>query len=291
MDLKNRNFFGLLLTLVLALSLVGNAWASGEKSSQQSEVKPEQVVVDHSEEKELDRKLRSVGFPDAQLANMQVDQKQHLIDQGVVKYLGTNRTEFYYHDNGVLVEKDTEDDVSIQGTIPTTDLSLSITTSQLTTKSDGKKRFTITQNWSWSSSVGDTYYNLVDKVGLSYSSDFDADPYTNGGYQCSHSGRSTSNLINYWLDDCGGRTSDLSYGGAGWNVDIRDGYRDYGWSAMNVIAKKANTNGDNYTYFLTKYAHDTSIGGTIGLTIGSLVLSFGSSSSYDDAMAQKAIWY
>lgn len=288
--MKRKFAFGLLLALSLTMLPVTNALASGGKLSHQPEVKAVQVVVDQAKEKQLNRILQSVGFPDDELANMQLDQKQYLVDQGVVKYLGTDKKEFYYNGTGVLVEKDSEG-VSIQGTIPSTDLSLSITTSQLATKSDGKKRFTITQNWSWYSSVGDTYYNLVDKIRLSHSSDFDSDPYTNGGYQCSHSGQSTSNGINYWLDDCGGRTSEIAYGGAGWNVDIRDGYRDYGRSAMNVIAKKANTNWDNNTSFHSKYAHDTSIGGTIGLTIGPLVLSFGSSSSFDEAMVQKAIWY
>jgi hypothetical protein len=210
------------------------------------------------------------------------------------KYIGKETRKYYYDDNGALVEKGTDGDVTTEGTIAAVDLSLTITTSQLETKSDGKKRFTVTNNWNWSSSVGlngDTYFNLTDKLGLSYSSDFEADPYTNGGYTCSHYGQHVYSGNSYWLSACEGRTSELSYGGVGWNVDIQGDYRDYGWASMNVIAKKAFTNWTNSTSFLGKYGHDTSLSGGIGLTIGPLSLSLSSGSSWDEAAVSKVIWY
>lgn len=297
--MRKTIFLSTVLALTLLIMPTENVSASYYSQSQitqveTSDVKAIPVIVDKINEKQVDHKLQSIGFPKEELEVMPFDQKQHLVNQGVIKYITKETKEYYYDGNGTLVEKDSDGDITIEGTIPTTDLSLTITTSQLTTQSDGKKRFTVTNNWNWSSSVGlngDTYYNLTDKLALSYSSDFEADPYTNGGYTCSHYGQHFFSGNSYWLSDCGGRTSELSYGGVGWNVDIQGDYRDYGWASMNVIAKKSNTNWTNSTSFLGKYGHDTSFSGAIGLTIGPLSLSLSSGSSWDEAAVSKVIWY
>lgn len=258
-------------------------------------VTPVLIKIDQAKEKQLNQKLKKAGYSDEILQEMDFDLKQHLVDQGVVKYLGTEKKEFFFDEQGKLKEKKSSStgDVTTLGTISKTSLSLYIDTAQLATYS-GKKRFTITERWGWTKDAGfrgDTQYNLVDKIGLSYSSKFDADPYTNGAYKCSHSGQYVWSGNYFYLDSCGGRPSELSYGGAGWNVDVRVDYRDYGWASMNIIAKNANTGGNYYGQFLTKYAHDTSLPYGLGLSIGPVSLSISSSGGWDEAAASKYIWY
>ncbi|WP_157721895.1 hypothetical protein [Tumebacillus avium] len=280
-----------LKALILTTGLLGVMGGTASASSNESD-QTTLIVVDKVKEKKLDQRLQALGFPFAELASMPYDMKEHLINQGVVKYIGTEKREFYYDFDGTLREKDPSG-TGIEGTIDLTDLSLVITTSQLATM-NSKKRFTVTQKWEWSNTVGlngDTYLNYVDKIGLSYSNDFDSDPYTNGGYACSHSGQHFFSGNHYWLSDCGGRPSDISYGGVGWNVDIRGDYRDYGWSAMNVVAKNTS-DWNTSTRFLTKYAHDTSTSGVgVGLNIGFFSLNFTGNGSWDEGSAQKTIWY
>ncbi|WP_157722155.1 hypothetical protein [Tumebacillus avium] len=232
--------------------------------------------------------MQQVGFPAEVLEGMQADQKQYLIDQGVVGYVGTEKKEFKFDKDGVLVEQVNNDGgLAPEGTISTSDLSLSITTSNLTMQSDKKRRFTITMNWEWKNAGT---VKLTDKLGMAYNSDFDADPYTNGGYTCNHYGKYVWSGNHWWLSDCGGRPSDLSYGGVGWNVDIKMDYYDYGWTSMNIIAKTANTNWDRSTSLLGKYAHNTSPTGALGLNIGPLTLNV-NGLTWDEATVPKAIWY
>lgn len=267
----------------------------GVDDDKEHPVKPVVIKEDKVKEQKLDQKLKKAGYTDDVLAEMQTDLKEHLISQGVEKYLGTEKKEFNLDEHGMLKEKAKEngDVTASSGTISDTSLTLYIDRAELASSS-GKRRFTITNRWTWSKSVGingDTYYNLTDKIGMAYSDKFNADPLTNGGYQCSHSGQEVATGVNKYFDSCGGRPSTIDYGGAGWNVDIHANYRDYGWSSMNIIAKTAYTGGKYYSSVNTKYAHDTTLNGSLGLTIGPLSLAFSSTGGWDEASDSLAFYY
>jgi hypothetical protein len=152
--------------------------------------------------------------------------------------------------------------------------------------SDGKKRFKITNHWVWNK---ETWVNLIDSFGLAYDSGFLTDPVTNGGYSCKHY-KVVAGSYQY-LDNCGGGTGKTEYGGASWNVDVKnDSAPDAGWGSMNIIAKSA-TSGSTQGTFIGRYVHDTSINGQINVNIGPLSLAYSSGSSFDERGVQTVIRY
>ncbi|MFC4768131.1 hypothetical protein [Effusibacillus consociatus] len=116
---------------------------------------------------------------------------------------------------------------------------------------------------------------------------FESDTYTNGGYACKE--YTSGSLNGPWTDtgnNCYGRTSDISFGGAAWYIDKHHGEFDKGWAQLKVKTKQKDADTWGKTAIaLGKYGHDKSSGGYgLGVSIGYVSISY--SGTFDDAATQ-----
>ncbi|WP_146250307.1 hypothetical protein [Paenibacillus flagellatus] len=223
--------------------------------------------------------LRQKGYPQEILDILSYNDKQDLISNGVVKFEGSSTKEYYYNDQGNLVQKG---ELSTLGTIPTTDLSLVTLYSGLDPAPDGTKRYRITTNFRWKNKP---QIRDDDKIGLAYNEYFTTDPITNGNYYCSHNTVLNGQYYQH-VSNCGGRPSDISNSGAGWTIELTPTYLDAGTVSMNIKAKEAAT-GNKTAVALGKYGHNKAAGSQlqINFVLGSITFT----GSFDDAASQ-ASW-
>ncbi|MFS0724134.1 hypothetical protein [Paenibacillus sp. 1P07SE] len=227
----------------------------------------------------LDAKLKKMGFPDELLNDLPLGAKRDVIDNEGLKFAGNEKTEFYVDENGKLVEKiQNTGEMSIMGTIPDTDMTMNVFRVDLSSEG-GKKRYRIYNSWNW---LTWTWFGLTDKAGLSYNNNFETDVTTNGEYACATYHRQTPSGPESYVGNCGGRTGDITYGGASWNYDKQASGFDSGYVAMNIKAKVTS----GTAIILGKVVHDTSLNGTIGVQIGWAQLGYSSSGSFDEASGQ-----
>lgn len=240
-------------------------------------------------EGKLDAKLVELGYPDELLSIMDYNQKFDIVSSKPVKFSGYEKTDFIFNENGDLEELPTpgEDGISVMATIPTADLSLYNSRNTLGTF-NGRDTYCIYANWNWKI---DPFFTYKDKIGFSYSDNFQTRASNNGGYYCQNDALigSLSKLLE--RNTCSGRLSEISLGGAAWGFDIYGGatVRNKGYAQMDIETKD-NTSPTGTAITLSKYYHKKGVSGSLGVSIGYVSISINSGSNYDEAAVQSS-WY
>lgn len=233
---------------------------------------------------ELNNELNKLGLLDNFVSRMPLDQKQYLLSKNPVGFSVLETTDFYFNENGELTEINPEG-YSTYGTIPVSDLTMSISAADLG-RYNGRKTYTIFYTWNWNKT---TVFNYTDKVALSYNDEFQTRVSNNGGYTCSSGSRREGSTLPPTSSNCSGRTADISYGGAAWFYDVKSGDINYGWVGMDVETKKTNSSGS--LIVLAKYFHKTGFPGSIALNIGYGTITVSSGMGYDEASDQGSTRY
>lgn len=276
----------LLLSLALLLFLLPyssvsaqttqNFTSNEEKTVQ--EPNADLKAKNHSEEK-LDKILHNkLNYPVELTQKLSRTAKVDIVtnDAELASYQVKN---YKQNKDGSLEEID-EDAITTFGTIPSSRLRLIVGEARLSERY-GRERFLLFSEAEWNS---DYYYDLTDKHAIAYSSEFEVDGYTNGDYYCRHYDVANNNTF----DTCGGRPAVIDQSGAGWSVNILNGEIDGSYIRVKVQTDDSSEPGNiEYGNVVGEYAHDTSIGGGIGISIGWASISFSSGSGYDTAAAQE----
>jgi len=233
-----------------------------------------------SNEEEINKQLKELGATDEYIEIITLEQKLDIINSNPESF-SVERTDFQVDSNGQIQEIK-KGDIKARGTITPSDLSLFNGKSDLG-YIDGKKTYRIYVNWEWYKA---TVFNYTDKIALSYNDQFQTRVSNNGRYQCAAYSTNT-NTNKTETTNCGGRPSEISFGGAGWNHDVKfgAGWRNSGYAQMDIETKSSN-NPSGSLIVLSKYLHKTGFSGALGVNIKYVSISVETGSGYDEAAAQ-----
>ncbi|AXI00544.1 hypothetical protein DV702_12925 [Sporosarcina sp. PTS2304] len=237
-------------------------------------------VENKYDDEEINKQLKELGATDEYISMIPLEQKLDIINSNP-KSFSVEKTDYYIDSNGDLQEIETGG-VQTQKTIGTSDLSLFNGKSDLGYM-NGRKTYRVYVNWEWYKA---TAFNFVDKIGLSYSDNFQTRVANNGRYQC----KAYSKNINTGTTettDCYGRPSEITFGGAAWNHDVKFGaaWRNSGYAQMDIETKSSKTPSGT-GILLSKYLHKTGSPGSLGVSIKYVSISVSSGSGYDEAASQ-----
>ncbi|MGF9712503.1 hypothetical protein EXW96_06890 [Paenibacillus sp. JMULE4] len=260
------------LSLILAISLVipvGISTAATEKEPKEKD--PEKILL-------------KAGFPQSLLDTWPDNVKQDWVDRGVTKYEG-QVSQYYKRDTetGKLNLEQTVDsstgpgDVSLMGTIPSSDMVFRITRA-----SSGTRTWGIQNEIEWLNP--DFIMGPEDTLATSWSSNLRAYGNTFSCYQMYKD--SAGIFRNDPPGNCGGQPFNAEEKGVAWKIDFTNGFDGYkAYSLQTVYVSNGSTSGTASIY--SRYAHDTSSNYQIQVNFANYgSIAFSSSGSFDQAANQ-----
>lgn len=235
--------------------------------------------TDDQLDKILTKKLK---FPDDVVEQLSRSAKEDFVNNNA-KHLSFKVKHYKQNSDGSLDEiNSTNGEFTTMGTIPSDRLTLITGRTALSTQ-NGADRYLFYSEAEWSS---DYAYDYTDQLAISYSDDFEADEYTDGGYYCKH----YNVVTNGTLSSCGGNPGTIDQSGASWSVDIHNGKIDGVYASLKVQENDLKNEGIRTTgNIISKYAHKTGIPGGISVSIGWASIS--NESSGHDEMADQEVFY
>lgn len=267
------------LTTALIIFLVAIATISVSADTNKNFVEPNgdlkaKLYTDAKLDKTLKNKLK---YPDELIDSLNRSVKVEMVESNA-KFGGYAIKTYKVLENDELkllkTDKFTSDSTEFQalsGGVPSGRLQI-ITGHSTLAEYFNKERFYVWTQAEWNS---DYAWELTDRFGFAYSSEFEWDGRTNGAFSCHHYDAQD----NSYLSGCSSSPVEQNFAGAVWSIDIYNGTID-GITLSGKIATKNNneTNDIKYGEVQSKYAHDTWYGNGITANLGYVSVSYGGDS-------------
>ena len=230
-----------------------------------------------------DLKLEELGVPTELLEMMPNEQKKDILKQ---KLKFKSYEKMSLKDLESNAEYDSEDFISIEGTIPSADLDFYISTYQQYPYTNTDKRVRVYINYDWAVVPN---FTLTDPYGMAWDDEIWRpvdDTALNYTYWKLENG-----TVKYEKDDV------LAYSdadGAGWNTDIKYAYGlyyvldNYGWAGITLEAKDPSDAGTSQIH--ANYTHVYGVG-SIGLAFKAVSVSYTGGASADSRGTYKTFTY
>lgn len=259
------------LSLLLVFIMVLSIGSTGVSAKEKDKIKTE------------DEKLVEMGVPSELIEIMPKEQKKDILKQ---KMEFKSYKKVTMEDLESMQDIDSEDLISIRGTIPTSDLDFYISTYYQYPYNSSEKKVRIYANYDWHVVPN---FTLTDPYGIAWDDDIWR-PVDN-----------TSMTYTYWKLENGTVKSEsdsaLSYSattGCGWDTDIKYAYGllyvvdNYGWGAITLEAKDPSDSGT--TQIHANYSHVHGVGG-IGLSFKAISVSYSGGAAHDGRGTYKTFSY